>query len=63
MRILVLCLCAFRMPYDEVVGIVAGACGNPAIPAYSNKLASTDKPDIGYAMIFHGMTIVRSYSR
>ena len=52
-------LFVFRMPYDEVAGIVAGACGNPAILAYSNKLAPTDRPDIGYAMIFPGMTIVK----
>jgi putative transport protein len=44
---------------DEVAGIVAGACGNPAILACSNKLAPTDRPDIGYAMIFPGMTIVK----
>jgi len=42
-----------------VAGIVAGACGNPAILAYSNRLAATDRPDLGYAMIFPGMTIVK----
>ena len=52
--ILILGLFVFRMPYDEVAGIVAGACGNPAILAYANKLAPTDRPDIGYAMIFPG---------
>jgi putative transport protein len=52
-------LFVFRMPYDEVAGIVAGACGNPAILAYANKLTPTDKPDIGYAMIFPSMTIVK----
>jgi putative transport protein len=57
--ILVLGLFVFRMPYDEVAGIIAGACGNPAILAYSNKLAPTDRPDVGYAMIFPGMTIVK----
>jgi putative transport protein len=57
--ILILGLFVFRMPYDEVAGIVAGACGNPAILAYSNKLAPTDRPDIAYAMIFPGMTIVK----
>jgi putative transport protein len=57
--ILILGLFVYRMPYDEVAGIVAGACGNPAILAYSNKLAPTDRPDIGYAMIFPGMTIVK----
>ena len=57
--ILALGLFVFRMPYDEVAGIVAGACGNPAILAYSNKLTPTDRPDIAYAMIFPGMTIVK----
>ena len=57
--IMVLGLLVFRMPYDQVAGIVAGACGNPAILAYANKLAPTDRPDLGYAMIFPGMTIVK----
>jgi putative transport protein len=57
--IMILGLFVYRMPYDEVAGIVAGACGNPAILAYSNKLGPTDKPDLGYAMIFPGMTIVK----
>jgi putative transport protein len=57
--ILVLGLFVYKMPYDEVAGIVAGACGNPAILAYSNRLAPTERPDIGYAMIFPGMTILK----
>jgi putative transport protein len=57
--ILLLGLFVFRMPYDEVAGIVAGACGNPAILAYSNKLTPTDRPDLAYATIFPGMTIVK----
>src|SRR6478752_6627976 len=57
--VLILGLFVFKMPYDEVAGIVAGACGNPAILAYSNKLTPTDRPDIGYAMIFPAMTIVK----
>ena len=57
--ILILGLFVFRMPFDEVAGIVAGACGNPAILAYANRLAPTDRPDIGFAMIFPGMTIVK----
>ena len=57
--ILLLGLFAFRMPYDEVAGIVAGACGNPAILAYTNKLVPTDRPDVSYAMIFPGMTILK----
>ncbi|MCC7486648.1 MAG: YidE/YbjL duplication [Burkholderiales bacterium] len=57
--ILIIGLFVYRMPYDEVAGIVAGATGNPAILAYATKLAPTDRPDIGYAMIFPGMTIVK----
>jgi putative transport protein len=57
--IMLLGLFVYKLPYDEVAGIVAGACGNPAILAYSNKIMPTDRPDIGYAMIFPGMTIVK----
>jgi putative transport protein len=57
--IMVVGLFVYRMRYDEVAGIVAGACGNPAILAYSNRLAPTDRPDLGYAMIFPGMTIIK----
>jgi putative transport protein len=57
--ILILGLWVMRLPFDEVAGIVSGACGNPAILAYANKIGPTDRPDIGYAMIFPGMTIVK----
>ncbi|MGZ8211417.1 MAG: aspartate:alanine exchanger family transporter [Burkholderiales bacterium] len=57
--VIVLGLFVFRMSYDEMAGILAGATGNPAILAYSNKLAPTDRPDVGYAMIFPSMTILK----
>lgn len=57
--IMFLGLFVLRLSFDEVAGIVAGACGNPAVLAYANKLTPTDKPDLGYAMIFPGMTIVK----
>jgi putative transport protein len=57
--ILILGLFVFRIPCDEVAGIVVEACGNPATLAHSNKLAPKDRPDIGYATIFPGMTIVK----
>jgi putative transport protein len=57
--VLLVGLFVFRMPFDEVAGIVAGATGNPAILAYANKLTGTDRPDLGYAMIFPSMTIVK----
>jgi putative transport protein len=57
--IIVLGVYVFRLPYDQVAGIVSGACGNPAILAYSNKLTPTERPDIAFAMIFPSMTIVK----
>jgi putative transport protein len=57
--VLVLGLFVFRMSFDEVAGIISGATGNPAVLAYSTRLTPTDKPDLGYAMIFPGMTIVK----
>lgn len=57
--ILILGLFVFRRPFDEVAGIISGACGNPAILAYTNKLAPTDRPDVAFAMIFPGMTIMK----
>jgi putative transport protein len=59
LSILVLGLFVCHLPFDEVAGIVAGSCGNPAILAFSNRLAPTDAPDLAYAMIFPGMTIVK----
>jgi putative transport protein len=50
--ILVLGLFVFRVPFDQAVGILSGACGNPAILAYANKLAPTDRPDVEFAVIF-----------
>jgi putative transport protein len=50
---------ALRMPYDEIGGIVAGACGSPAILSYLSKVAPNDKPDVGYAMIFPSTTIAK----
>ena len=41
------------------VGVASGATGNPAILVYSTRMAPTERPDIGYAMIFPSMTIVK----
>ncbi|RPH38612.1 MAG: YidE/YbjL duplication, partial [Planctomycetota bacterium] len=57
--ILLLGLFVFRLPFDEVAGIITGACGNPAILAYANKLTPTDKPDLNFATIFPGVTILK----
>ncbi|HVK09105.1 MAG TPA: TrkA C-terminal domain-containing protein [Gemmataceae bacterium] len=57
--VLVLGLWVFRMPFDDVAGIVSAATGNAAILAFSSKLTPTDRPDVGYAMIFPGMTLAK----
>ena len=41
-----------RIPFDDILGILAGAVGNPAILAYGVKTVPTERPDINYAMIF-----------
>lgn len=48
-----------KIPFDDLLGVVSGATGNPAILVYSTKMAPTERPDIGYAMIFPSMTIVK----
>ena len=48
-----------KIPYDDLVGVASGATGNPAILVYSTQMAPTERPDIGYAMIFPSMTIVK----
>jgi putative transport protein len=53
------CLWVFKLPFDTTVGILSGATGNPAILAFANRIAPTDRPDVGYAMIFPSMTIVK----
>jgi putative transport protein len=48
-----------KIPYDDLLGVASGATGNPAILVYSTRMAPTEKPDIGYAMIFPSMTIFK----
>ena len=48
-----------KIAYDDLLGIAAGATGNPAILVYATRMAPTERPDIGYAMIFPSMTIVK----
>src|SRR5215510_1392652 len=52
-------LYVFEMPFDQVAGIVAGATGSPAILAYANKLGPSNRPDVAYAMVFPGITILK----
>lgn len=48
-----------KIPYDDLVGVASGATGNPAILVYSTRMAPTERPDIGYAMIFPSATILK----
>ena len=57
--VLVLGHYVLKIPYDDLVGVASGATGNPAILVYSTKMAPTERPDIGYAMIFPSMTLVK----
>jgi putative transport protein len=48
-----------RIPFDDLLGVCAGATGNPAILAAASRLAPTDRPDVGYAICFPSATIVK----
>jgi putative transport protein len=48
-----------KIPYDDLLGVASGATGNPAILIYASRMAPTERPDIGYAMIFPSATIVK----
>jgi len=54
-----ICLWVFRLPFDTALGVISGATGNPAILAFASRTAPTDRPDVGYAMIFPSMTILK----
>jgi len=54
-----MCLVVFRIPFDSAMGIMSGATGNPAILAFASRTTPTDRPDIGYAMIFPSMTVLK----
>jgi len=57
--VMVIGLYVLKLPFDEVCGLVCGVTGNPAILTYASKLTGTDKPDVGYAMVFPGATIMK----
>jgi putative transport protein len=47
------------IPADDLFGVVSGVTGNPAILAYASRVAPTDRPDIGYAMIFPSIALAK----
>lgn len=48
-----------RIRFDDLLGVCAGATGNPAILASANRLVGSDRPDVGYAIVFPTMTIAK----
>jgi putative transport protein len=48
-----------KLTFDEVLGVVAGVTGNPAILAYAAKSVPTNKPELGYAIVFPSSTIIK----
>jgi putative transport protein len=48
-----------RIPFDDLLGVCAGSTGNPAILVAASKLVPTDRPDVGYAICFPSMTVVK----
>ncbi|MBD2748590.1 YidE/YbjL duplication [Microvirga sp. BT688] len=48
-----------RIPFDDLLGVCAGSTGNPAIVVTAGRLAPTERTDIGYAICFPSMTIVK----
>jgi putative transport protein len=51
-----------RIPFDDLLGVCAGSTGNPAIVAVAGRLAPTERTDVGYAICFPSMTIVKIIS-
>jgi putative transport protein len=48
-----------RIPFDDLLGVCAGSTGNPAIVAAAGRLAPTERTDVGYAICFPSMTVVK----
>ncbi|WP_262267556.1 aspartate:alanine exchanger family transporter [Microvirga yunnanensis] len=47
------------IPFDDLLGVCAGSTGNPAILVAAGRLAPTERTDLGYAICFPSMTIVK----
>lgn len=48
-----------RMPFDDLLGVISGVTGNPAILAYASRVVSSNKPELGYAIVFPTSTIIK----
>lgn len=49
----------FHLRFDDLMGVVAGVTGNPAILAYASKAVPTNQPELGYAIVFPTSTIIK----
>jgi putative transport protein len=48
-----------RIDTDDLLGIVSGITGNPAILVYANKVQPSDRVDAAYATTFPALTILK----
>ena len=48
-----------RMATDDLLGVVSGVTGNPAILVYANKAIPSDRIDAAYATVFPSLTILK----
>jgi putative transport protein len=48
-----------QVPFDDLLGVCAGSTGNPAILAAATRVAPTDRTELGYAICFPSMTVVK----
>ena len=49
----------FRLATDDLLGVVSGITGNPAILVFANKTLPSDRVDAAFATIFPSMTILK----
>ena len=49
----------FKLATDDLLGVVSGITGNPAILVYANKAIPSDRIDAAFATIFPSMTILK----
>ncbi len=49
----------FKLSTDDLLGVMSGAAGNPAILSYANQTVPSERIDVAYATIFPSMTILK----
>jgi putative transport protein len=49
----------WRIPLDELMGVVAGVQTQPACLAYAANLTRTDRPNVGYAAVYPAAMIAK----